>query len=86
LDEFKGQHQRSEVNVTRDKNVLSLSTPLAVVRMVCAPCKQHAAAADNTIWSLPGGDFGGLRAVYVLENIFSCSLINIYFKLFYNCF
>jgi len=33
--------------------------------MVRADCNQHAAAVDDTIPSLLGGDFGGLRAVCV---------------------
>jgi len=40
--------------------------------MVCAGCKQRA-AADGTILSLLWGDFGGLRVVYVWHNIFSSS-------------
>jgi len=44
--------------------------------MVCAGCKRRAVAADGTTVSLPGGggcDFGGLRAAYVWQNIFSRS-------------
>ena len=56
-DEFKCQGQRSQlskVNVTRDKNALSAVVTPGSVRMVCARCKQRAAAADGTILYLPG--------------------------------
>jgi len=61
-DEFECQGQRSKVKVTRDK--IRAVTP-GSIRMVCARCKQRAAAADGTIASLSGGDLGGLHAVYV---------------------
>jgi len=37
-----------------DENALSIPVTPGSVRMVCARCKQRAAAADSTIPSLPG--------------------------------
>jgi len=61
-DDFEGQGQRSRSPGTKTR--LALLSRTGNVRMVCARCKcarcQHRpAAADNTIRSLPGGDFGG---------------------------
>ena len=54
-DEFEGQGQRSKVKVARDKNALSAPVTPSSVRMICARCKLHAAAADGTIATLLGG-------------------------------
>jgi len=57
-EEFECQGERSKVKVTRDKNALStLITPRQHANGMCC-CKQHAAAADGTIPSLPGDNFG----------------------------
>jgi len=59
----KGQRSRSPG--TKMRCVLP-STP-GSVRVVRARCKQRRAATHGTIPSLPEGDFGGLRVVYVWQ-------------------
>jgi len=52
-EEFECQGQRSSSPGTKTR--LALPSPHGSVRMVCARCKQRAAAAaDGTIPSLPG--------------------------------
>jgi len=53
---------RSKVKVTRHKNALCTPITARSNGMERAGCKERHAAADATI---PSGDFGGLRSVYV---------------------
>jgi len=46
------------------KTRLAVPSPPGSMQMACVRCKQRTAAVDSTIASLPGGDFGGLRAAY----------------------
>jgi len=57
---------RSKGKVTRNKNKSAMhSQHPGDDGMKSAGCKWRHAPADGTIPSLPGSDFGGLRAVYV---------------------
>jgi len=61
FDELESQDQRTKVKVTRDKNALSSpSLPAAAEWNALAQMTSRSAAADGTIPSLLGDDFGGL--------------------------
>jgi len=75
-EEFEFQGQRSKVigqSYKRQKTRCALPSPQAANEWFTllhdalqrARCKQRHAVADGTIPLLPGGDFGGLRSVYV---------------------
>jgi len=57
----KGQGSRS----SGTKRCYALASPPGSDGVERARCKRRDIAADGTILSLPGGDFGGLRAVHV---------------------
>ena len=68
---------RSKVKVTSDKNALSAAITPGSVQMICARCKQCAAAEDGTIASLPGVISGdSVRCVW--SNIFSSSILLVF--------
>jgi len=56
---------RSKVKVSGDKKVLSAADTPGCVRMVCARCKQRAAAMDRPISWLPGVFSGAICQLVV---------------------